>query len=125
MSQFSAGMISGLALAIVFTVYTRLRRKAVLNGFKATDESIARVPDQTLLYLILGAFGSAAILLGVAAAFAYRWLGLPLYYYAAFGAAIVLSVLAVFTNTSIKWDKVFWNLATGMVLGVLVPLLTV
>ena len=124
MTQFFAGMISGLALAIVFTIYTLLRRKAVLRGFRTTDESIASVSDQTLLFLILGAFGSVAILVGVAAAFAYGWLGLPLYYYVAFGAAIVLSLMAVFTTTPMKWDKVFWNLATAVVMGVLVPILS-
>jgi hypothetical protein len=124
MSSFAAGLLSGVALAMVFAVYTVIRRSAVLNGFRATDESIANIPESTLFYLVLGAFSSAAVLLGVAAGFAYGWLGQPLFTIAAFGAAIVLSVIAVLSRTVMAWDKVFWNLATGAVLGLVIPLLT-
>ena len=123
MSNFAAGLLSGVALALVFAAYTLLRRSAVLAGFRATDESIANIPKHTLFYLVLGAFSSAAVLLGVAAGFAYGWLGLPLYTIAAFTAAIILSLIAVLTRTRMMWDKVFWNLATGAVLGLLIPLL--
>jgi hypothetical protein len=123
MNHFAAGLLSGVALAVVFAVYIFIRKSALIRGFKAVDPSIDNIADQTLFFLILGAFSTAAVLMGVVAGYAHLLLGLPLYYYVAFGAAILLSLVAVITSTPLKWDKVFWNLATGVVLGVLVPML--
>ncbi len=123
MNNFSAGFLSGIALALVFAVYIFLRKSTLVRGFQAADAAIDNIHDQTLFFLILGAFSTAAVLMGVVAGIAYGLLGLPLYYYTAFGAAILLSLVAVVTKTPMTWDKVFWNLATGVVLGLLVPLL--
>lgn len=123
MNAYTAGLLSGIALALVFAVYIFLRKRTLIRGFKDADASIENIADQTLFFLLLGAFGTASVLMGVAGGLAYALLGLPVYYYVAFGAAVALSLVAVLTRTPMTWDKVFWNIAAGGVLGLLIPLL--
>lgn len=118
-----AGLISAIPLAIVLVVYVLIRGKALVTFFQDQDASIARIPEKMLFWIILAGFIGAAFLFGTLAGLVYGKLGAPRYQYLALGATVLLSVLAVISRQPLTGDKIAWNLAVGLVLGLLVPLL--
>ena len=65
-----------------------------------------------------------SIVFGVLASIVYSLVGSQVIYMAIpFGLAALFSILAVASKTSMTGDKVVWNLAIGVVLGILVPVL--
>ena len=121
MNAILAGLTAGIILAVVFVIHALIRRTSLVRDLQASDDSIASMSEQTLFYLLLGGLVAASLLFGVIAGLVYGWLGVPVYYYIAFGAAILLSIIAVVTKTPMLQDKIFWNLAVGVILGLLVP----
>lgn len=119
-----AGLISAIPLAVVFGVYLLLRSKNLVVFFQAQDANIAQIPEYTLFWIILAGFIGAAFLFGTLAGFIYAHLGMPRYQYLALGATITFSVLAGISRQPLTGDKIAWNLAVGVVLGILVPLLS-
>jgi hypothetical protein len=66
----------------------------------------------------------ASLLFGALAGVIYTLIGDPLRFtLLALGAALLFSLLAVLSKTPLTGDKIFWNLAVGLVLGLLVPLI--
>ncbi len=118
-----AGLISAIPLAIVLVVYVLIRGKTLATFFQDQDASIARIPEKMLFWIILAGFIGAAFLFGTLAGLVYGQLGAPRYQYLALGATVLLSVLAVISRQPLTGDKIAWNLAIGLVLGLLVPLL--
>jgi hypothetical protein len=123
-NSLSAGLISALPLAVIFGIYLLLRGKPLVVFFQAQDASIARIPEQTLFWVILTGFIGAAFLFGAIAGFIHAQLGMPRYQLLAFGATIIFCILAVISRQPLTGDKIAWNLAVGLVLGTLVPLLS-
>jgi hypothetical protein len=118
-----AGLLAGLALAAVFTVYLSFRGRTLAAFFKRTDEEIARMPENVLLLIVWAAFIGASLLWGAVAGFVYSFVGSQTAFLAlGLGAAVALSLVAVVTRTPLTGEKVLWNLAVGGMLGVLVPL---
>jgi hypothetical protein len=118
-----AGLLAGLALALVFVVYLFFRGRALVAFFQGLDESMARVPARMVFLLILGGFAGAALLLGMLSAVVFGMVGSATrFVMIALGAAVLFSVLAMISKTPLTTDKIVWNFAVGGVLGVCVPL---
>ena len=122
-SPFVAGLISAIPLAFILIIYALVRGKALAAFFQQQGESIAKVPTNTLFWIILAGFIGMAFLFGALSGLVYGWLGMPRYQYVAFGATALFSLLAVIGKQPLPGDKIIWNLAVGINLGVLVPLL--
>jgi len=122
MSPVTAGLTAGIPLALILGVYVFARGKALVPFFYNSDESIAKIPEKALIYIILVCFIGAAFLFGTLYGWVYGWLGIPNYYYVALGATILLSILTVGNEAPLKIDNVLWNIAVGGVLGILVPI---
>lgn len=118
-----AGLISAIPLAIVLVIFVLIRGKALVTFFQAQDASIERIREKTLFWIILAGFIGAAFIFGTLAGLVYGQLGAPRYQYLALGATVILSLLAVISRQPLTGDKIAWNLAVGLVLGLLVPLL--
>jgi hypothetical protein len=119
-----AGLLSAVPLAVIFVIYLLVRGKALAIFFLGQDASIAQIPEKMLFGMILAGFIGAAFLFGTLAGIIYEQLGMPRYQYLALGATIIFSVLAVISRQPLTGDKIAWNLAVGLVLGILIPWLS-
>jgi hypothetical protein len=122
-SPIIAGLISAIPLACILVIYTLVRGKALVAFFQGQDESIAKFSAKTMFWIILAGFIGIAFVFGALSGLVYIWLGMPRYQYLAFGATALFCLLALVSKQPLKGDKIFWNLAIGITLGVLVPLL--
>ena len=123
MKPVLAGLLAGVPLAVLLLTYVLVRGKIVAAFFQSQDEELAQVSPQRMFFIILGGFVGMAFLFGALSGLVYTWLGVPTFRYVAFGAGTLFSLVAVLTKTPLLWDKIFWNLAIGGVLGSLVPIL--
>jgi hypothetical protein len=108
---------------VFFIVYILVRGRALAAALQQQEESIAKTPKKTLMILIYASFIGASLLFGAISGLVYGWLGMPAFRYAALGAAVALSLLALVSRTPLVLDKIIWNVAVGVALGFLVPLL--
>jgi len=123
-SPIVAGLISAIPLAAILMLYVLVRGKVLVKFFQEQDESIAKIPQKTLFWIVLAGFLGASILFGALSGLVYGWLGMPNFQYLAFGATPLFSILAIVSRQPLTGDKIAWNLAVGLVLGLLVPLLS-
>jgi hypothetical protein len=123
MNALLAGFIAGIPLGFVLVLYAYVRRVDLVTFFQSQADSIAGIPANTLLTLILACFAGASILFGLLSGLVFSWLGLPMFHYVAIGAVVLFSLFAVVSKTPLKGDKVFWNISVGLILGLLVPIL--
>lgn len=123
MSPIMSGLISGLVLSVVLVLYALLRGRVLVTFFRKEDEQIAKLPETVLFWIALGSYIIMGIVFGLVAGLVYYWVGLPVFTYVAFGAAVLLSLLALLSKTPLAGDKIAWNLSVGLTLGLLVPLL--
>jgi hypothetical protein len=122
MNNLLAGLIAGFVLALVFSIYMLVRGQSLAAFFK-TDDSLSSLSEKSLSYLLLAGFILVALIFGVISGLVYGWIGSRAYFTAlAFGLAGLFSLLALISRQPLVPDKIFWNLAVGGVLGVLVPL---
>ncbi len=122
-SPILAGLIAAIPLAVIFVIYSLFRGRALAAFFRGQDESMAKIPENTFFFIVLVCFPCMAFLFGAISGLVYGWLGTPRYQYVAFGATVLFSILAVVSKQPLPGDKITWNLAVGIVLGVLTPLL--
>jgi hypothetical protein len=115
--------VDGGPLALVLVLYVRVRGKALVAFFQAQDESIARVSERTLFSIMLASFAGDSLFLGPLSGLVYSRLGRPIFWHVASGAAGPLNLLALVARTPLKADEIAWNLTSGRVLGLLVPIL--
>ena len=123
MEPIIAGLIAAVPLAVFIILYVALRGKALIAFLQAQHESIAKMPERTLLILTYSSFFDVAILFGVLSGLAYDWLGMPTFRYVALGAAALLSLLALVGKAQLVLDKIAWNIAVGVTMGLLMPAL--
>ncbi len=124
-SNVFAGLLAGLALAVVFVLYVVLRGRALAAFFQSLDQNIANLPEKKLFYIILACFIGAALLFGMIAGLVYGLVGSSTRFVSiAFGGAVLLSLLAAVSKTPLVGDKIVWNFTVGGVLGILVPLIS-
>jgi uncharacterized membrane protein YjgN (DUF898 family) len=122
-SNLVAGLLAGSVLAVVFFLYMILRGRVLVASLRGLDEKIAGLSDKTIFSVILASFVGAALLFGVLAGIVYSLLGSTIRFdFIAFGAAGLLSFLALVSKTPLTGDKILWNFAVGSVLGIFVPL---
>lgn len=123
-NKILAGLVAGIPLAIILGVYVIVRGKALVAFFQSTEESIQNMSENTLFYIILACFIGAGLVFGTLSGVIYNWVGTATTFrWIAIGATIVLSILALVSKQPLKGDKVTWNIAVGVVLGLLVPLI--
>lgn len=123
MDPITAGLISGVVLAVGFTVYMFLRGEALV-AVSMQDENTPNVSPKMFFYVFLGVFILASLGLGSLSGVLYQMLGSRLLYTGiALGAAVLFSLVALITKTPLPWDKVAMNLMVGGILGILTPLL--
>ena len=123
MNGIGSGFLAGIVLGFIFSVYVLVRWQTLKGFFSAQDEAIENLGERRLLYVLMHGFGGASLLLGLIAGLVFNWLGAPVFYYLAFGGALLLSALALISRTELAADKIFWNVAVGGILGLLVPLI--
>jgi len=124
MSNLLAGFIAGIPLAVILVGYALMRGKALVEFFKSTDEDLAKLSDRAFYLIILGMFVLMGLIFGTLSGLVYGWVSTTILFRAiAFGAAAVFTLAALISQTPLAADKIFWNLAVGGVLGVLVPIL--
>ena len=124
MSNLLAGFIAGIPLAVILVIYALVRGKALVEFFKSTDEDLAKLGDRTFYLIILGMFVLMGLIFGTVSGLVYGWVSTTTIFRAiAFGAAAVFTLAALISKTPLAADKIFWNLAVGGVLGVLMPML--
>lgn len=121
MNPITGGLVAAVPLAVFFSIYLRVRGNALVIFFQELDERIDNVPGRTLYFLISTGFIGAAFLFGAFAGLVHSWLGMPVFRYTALGAAALLSLLALISKTPLLIDKITWNVAVGVILGMLVP----
>ena len=125
MSNLAAGLLAGLALALVFVLYMLARERKLAGFFRESEESLAKLPEDAFFYIMMACFVAAGLLFGALSGLVYGWIGSPTHYMGlALGLALCLSVLAAVSKQPLVPDKIIWNFAVGGVLGILVPLLT-
>jgi hypothetical protein len=116
------GLLAGLPLAAVFALYLAIRGGTLVAFFQSLDPAIAGLSTQALSALLLAGFSAMALVFGAAAGAVYTLIGDPRkFLLLAIGAALLFSVLALVSKTPLTGDKIAWNLAVGVVLGLLVP----
>jgi hypothetical protein len=122
-SPLLAGLVAAVPLAIILALYTLARGRALAAFFQGQDESMAKVSESSLFWIILAGFIGMAFVFGALSGLVYGWLGMPRFQYLAIGAVLLFSLLAVVSRQPLPVDKIIWNLAVGGVLGMLVPVL--
>lgn len=124
MSTLLAGFIAGIPLAVILVIYALVRGKVLVEFFKSTDEDLAKLGDRAFYLIILGMFVLMGLIFGTVSGLVYGWVSTTTIFRAiALGAAAVFTLAALISKTPLAADKIFWNLAVGGVLGVLVPML--
>jgi hypothetical protein len=123
MSPALTGFTIGIPLSLILGVYAIQRGKALTSFFQESDERLAKIPEKVIYYIIIICSVGAAFLFGAIAGQVYSLVGIPTYYYLAFGSAFLLSLLAWLIKTPLKGDKILWNIAISSWLGLLVPVL--
>lgn len=123
MEPVTAGLAAALPLAAVLGIYALVRGKTLAAFFGKESAVIAKAPQTQVFMVIVACFVAMAFIFGALAGLVFSWLHLPVYYYVAFGATLLFSLLAFISKQPLRGDKIVWNLAVGIILGVLVPLL--
>jgi hypothetical protein len=124
MSNLLAGFIAGIPLAVILAIYALVRGKTLVEFFKSTDEDLAKLGDRAFYLIILGMFVLMGLIFGTVSGLVYGWVSTTTIFRAiAFGVAAVFTLAALISKTPLAADKIFWNLAVGGVLGVLMPML--
>ena len=123
LSSIRAGLLAAVPLAVILVIYTLIRGKALAAFFRSQGDSMANISDTTWIVILLASFIGMAFIFGALSGLVYGWLGMPLFQYVAFGATALFSILAILSKQPLPGDKIVWNLAVGLVLGVLVPVL--
>lgn len=119
-----AGLLAGVVLAVILVAYFLVRGQGLVASFRELDESFASMSDKTLYILLLSMFMLMALVFGVFAGIVYNlWGSNMIYKSIAFGLVVLFSILAVAIKTPMMVNKVIWNLAIGLVLGIMVPVL--
>lgn len=123
MEPVVAGLVAAIPLAAVLSIYALARGRALADFFGKENKLIAQAPQGQVLAVIVACFVVMAFIFGALAGLIFGWLHLPVYNYLAFGATLLFSLLAPISKQPLPGDKIVWNLAVGLILGVLVPLL--
>ena len=123
MIGIGAGFLAGILLAYVFSVYVLVRWPALLEFSQAHTEVSGQIREKTFITIMMVVFTGGSLLLGLTAGVVFNWLGAQAFHYVAFGAALLLSALAVVSKTELAGDKIFWNIAVGGLLGLVIPLI--
>jgi hypothetical protein len=109
---------------VILVIYALVRGKVLVEFFKSTDEDLAKLGDRAFYLIILGMFVLMGLIFGTVSGLVYGWVSTTTIFRAiALGAAAVFTLAALISKTPLAADKIFWNLAVGGVLGVLVPML--
>jgi len=118
------GLLAGLPLSVVFVVYFLVRGQAFMDMTQVGSPEAGSLHSQQLYYMFLVSFALGGLMLGVIGGLVYNRIGPRLNFLGlSLGLALLASILALFSHTSLPWDKVVMNFAVGGILGVLIPLL--
>ena len=123
LNSIRAGLLAAVPLAVILVIYTLIRGKALAAFFRSQGDSMTNVSETTWMIILLASFIGMALVFGALSGLVYGWLGMPIFRYVALGATVLFSLLAIVSKQPLPGDKIVWNLAVGLVLGALVPIL--
>ncbi len=125
MNSIGAGIGAGFVLAVLIAGFMFVRGEA-FAGVVFADTNIGNLTVKQSSAIMIGMGIGMSLILGLLAGLVYNKLGsAQTFRLLAFGLAILLSVVAVLAKTPLPWDKTIMNFMTALVLGALVPLLSV
>ncbi|MBE0690636.1 MAG: hypothetical protein IH587_11005 [Anaerolineae bacterium] len=122
-SKALSGLVASTPLAVILALYATLRGKELSARLTSTDAFATLSNEQATAVIAVGMV-VGSLLLGVAAGLVYgRVESRQLFPVVALGLALLLSLVAVLTQTTLLPDKILGNFATAFVLGCFIPLL--
>ncbi|MGD8603606.1 MAG: hypothetical protein PVF49_03440 [Anaerolineales bacterium] len=123
-NNYLAGLVAGVILALIFTVYLVVRGDTMARLFQE-DSDMANLSQSQMHWILVGMFVGGALLWGLGAGLVYSWLNsADTFRLATFSAAVILSVVALVSKTPLVLDKIFMNFAVAASYGFLLPWLT-
>jgi hypothetical protein len=123
LSSIRAGLLAAVPLAVILIIYTLIRGKALAAFFRSQGDGMTNISETTWMIILLAGFIGMALVFGALSGLVFGWLGMPIFRYVALSATVLFSILAVVSKQPLPGDKIVWNLAVGLVLGALVPIL--
>ena len=121
-NRLIAGLVAGLPISALCTLYTLLRKEHVVTQFKAIDASLAQFSNGTFLLMLLTGFAFVGPMLGILAGLAYQWIpSASLFLSLALGLAVLFSLIALISHTSFTFEKIVLNFAVSLSFGFGLP----